>query len=500
MKNTTLETNKTKIKIVLWVFIAAYILYFSYFTILRFQTLYASYFDLGIMHQTVFNTYKALVDHDPSRILELTNPFGQEQIKRMAIHNDILLALLAPFYFISASPITLLIIQSVVLGLGALAIFKISQVVFEKLKQKDILSLIFTFCYLLYPPMERANMFEFHAVTLATTLLLFMFYLWLRKKYGWSFLFLVLSLISKEQVGLTAAFFGIYALYSASKVKSKKNYSDLAFPIAVIVVSIGWFLLSLLFIIPYFRGGNHFALGYYGDFGDTPIKVIIGILAKPYSISKYIFRTGTLNYFIYLLGPLGFLSLLSPIKLLIALPELAINLLSNNSSLRSIVFHYTSVIQPFIFISGIYGAEKAVVLVRNNKLVRFLSIYILFFSLIFAYLKGPLPYAKEQEIHPFKYPQKEAKDAAYWAEALKNENLKISTTGQLAPFFTSRRYFYNFSSFYYLADYVVIRPNEVYNYPEKETLKPVYEELRSDQRFELIFKKDDFEVYKKNTI
>ncbi|MGZ6519611.1 MAG: winged helix-turn-helix domain-containing protein, partial [Bacteroidia bacterium] len=42
-------------------------------------------------------------------------------------------------------------------------------------------------------------------------------------------------------------------------------------------------------IIPYFRGSHHFALSYYGDFGDSPIRIIIGILKNPYNIGKYIF-------------------------------------------------------------------------------------------------------------------------------------------------------------------------------------------------------------------
>jgi len=103
-----LSTNKYQI--LLWFFILAYIGYFSYFTILRYKTLYASYYDLGIMHQTVFNTYKAISTGDWSRFLEMTSTTGSEQIKRMAIHNDPLLAFFAPFYFIHSRS-NLLIIQ-----------------------------------------------------------------------------------------------------------------------------------------------------------------------------------------------------------------------------------------------------------------------------------------------------------------------------------------------------------------------------------------------------
>src|SRR3989338_10562579 len=201
--------KKYKYQILLWIFILAYIIYFSYFTILRYKTLYASYYDLGIMHQTVYNTFISIKTGDWSRFLELTNPLGSNQIKRMAIHNDILLALLAPFYFLHSGPETLLVIQAAIIALGAIAIFKIANIIFQKNKYSILLSLIFSLAYLLYPPLERANIFDFHAVVLSTTFLLFMFYFLLIKKYWLSFVFFTLSLLSKEQIALTTMMFGV---------------------------------------------------------------------------------------------------------------------------------------------------------------------------------------------------------------------------------------------------------------------------------------------------
>lgn len=484
--------RKNKYNILLWTFIIAYIIYFSFFTIIRYKTLYSSYFDLGIMHQTVHNTFKAIVERDWSRILELTNPNGPEQIKRMGIHNDIILAFLAPFYFIHDGPETLLIIQSIVLALGAWAVFNISKQVLAKLKHAQFLSLIFAFAYLMYTPMQRANVFEFHSVTLSTSFLLFMFYLFLTKRYFYSLIFFILSLLSKEQVALTTLFFGLYSyFFSNPKEKASRKYG-----LAVIICSLIWFILSVYFIIPQFRGSKHFALSYYGDFGETPIGVIIGIVDHPYSVIKYIFQVDSLRYFFFLLGSLGFLSILSPIQLLIALPEFAVNILSNDPHMKNIIFHYTSVIQPFVFISAIYGVKKIITL-RKKITVVIVSVCLIAFTLIFSYFKGPLPYSREQEIHPFIYPQKETKEVLFWAKTLKDEKLKIATTGQLAPFFTSRRYFYEFSKYYYLADYIILRTNEIYNYPEKDILIPIYAMLQKDRRYEIIYKNGVLEVYKR---
>lgn len=485
MKNIIREISK--FQIILWILIVIYIVYFSFFTILRYKTLYASYYDLGIMNQAVYNTYMAIKKHDFTRILEITDPGSSSQIKRMAVHNDILLAAFAPFYFINAGPETLLIIQTIILALGAWAVFQIGKTVLKKNKYVDWLSLIFVIAYLFYTSMQRANIFDFHAVTISTSLLLFMFYFWLVKKYWLSFIFLILSLFSKEQVGLTTALFGIYTLFSGNR---NKTFSFLA-----ILISLGWFILSVWYIIPLFRGHHSFALQYYGDFGDSPAKIITGIIKNPYSVTKYIFRNDTLRYFWFLLGPLGFLSFLSPVHLGIAAPEFAINLLSNNWNMRNIIFQYTSVIQPFVFISAIYGAKHFISTDKKAKLV-ILMIFIL--TLIFSYFKSPLPYSREKDIYPLKYPQKSAPEIEFWQKTLSDDSLKISATGQVAPHFSNHRYLYLFDNRYKYSDYVVIRLTEIYNYPEKNILIPIYEKsLKQDKNFSLIYHSQRVEVYKK---
>lgn len=477
-------------QIILWFFIITYIIYFSYFTILRYQTLYASYFDLGIMHQTVYNTYRALATFDWSRFLELTNPYGPEQIKRMAIHNDVLLVLFAPFYFIHAGPETLLVIQTVIVALGALVVYKLTLFIFKSNQKRNILALVFVFSYLIYSPIQRSNIYEFHAVTLSTSFIIFMFYFWLTKRYVLSSFFLILSLLSKEQVALTTLFFGLYIL--SVNLKSKKptsaKFKKLNFPLFVIVISGAWFALSILLIIPTFRGSGHFALSYYNDIGRN--------------LPNFIFHIDTARYLFFLLGPLGFLSLLSPAQLLIALPEFAINLLSSSWHMRNIIFHYTAVIQPFVFIASICGAQKLINYLQgrlNSRSTVLVAGYIVVFSLLLAYFKGPLPFSREKEVHPFLYPQRESEQISYWKNLLRDERLKVSTTGQLAPHFTSRRYFYDFSKYYYLADYIVLRPGEIYNYPDKEKLIPVYNRLVNDPQYIKIYKQGGLEVYRKLT-
>ncbi len=473
---------KNKYTVILWLLIGIYTVYFSIFSILRFRHLYAEYFDLGIMHQTVYNTFMAIKTGDFSRILELTNPHsGITQIKRMAIHNDIILALLAPFYFIYSGPETILIIQTIALAIGAWAVFKISQHVLKN----DLLSLSLSFAYLLYSPMQRANIFEFHAVTFATTFILFMFYFWLKRKLRLSFLFIILSLLTKEEVGLSLGMFGVYVFfYEVLKLKKKDfKLEPFIFAITVTTVSWVWSMFSVYAIIPFFNGGEHFATGYYSNVRNTYLQSI--------------FSFDTLNYLSLLLGPIALLPLIAPEFIFIATPEFGINLLSSDLQLRSLMFQYSSVIQPWLFIGAIYGASR---IIRFNKKYApaVISFLIVTSAIVFSYLHSPLPYSQEKNMDALLYDHAgEHMIVAKWSKYLSSDKIKVSSTDQAAPFFTGRRYFYIFADTYPSADYVIVSvPNIHYTYRNAVTI-PAYEQLQKDKRFVKIDEQDGYEVYKK---
>lgn len=505
--------------ILLWVFIVAYILFFSTLTIFRYQKLWASYFDLGIMHQTVYNTYKGIQTGDFSRILEMTDPHMTGlQVKRMSVHNDIILALLAPFYFISDSPITLLLIQTIAVALGAYAVFKIAEIIFRDKKYNKWVSLLFSFSYLMYPAMQRATIFDFHAVVLSTSMLLFMYYNWMVKRYIWSIFFLILCLLTKEQVGLTTAFFGIYVYLVTYFDRWKKdnvrftswkdflrafipkNDTVTRYAVFVIAISLVWFILSFGVIIPAFRGEQHFATKYYGDYGDSPFGVIVSVAKNPFSIFGIVFKYDSLRYLFLLFSPLAFLSLFSPAHFFIAAPEFGVNLISNSWAMKQIFYHYTAVLQPFIFISAIYGArnliswKKKIIGVSTSTIV---IIVILLSTVLSSYLKSPLPYSREADLVHFGPYGPEDPSVQEWRKKLQDETIKVSTTGHMAPFFTSRRYFYDFTDQYVKADYVLIQEGEVYSNFQQDITIPAYEKLKIDKNFEKIYDKNGIEVYKK---
>ncbi len=471
-------------QILLSLSIIFFIVIFSYLSIRRYKTLNSYYYDLGIMNQVAYNTSQG-------RFLEMTNQDLKKNVSRLAIHFDPILAMFAPFYKLYEGPEVLLIGQAIVLGLGALAIFLISQ----KVLKKKLISLIFSITYLSYFAIQRAALFDFHAVTLATTFFLFGLYFQELKKWSWFFVFIFLALLTKEHTGLVVFFLGIYIFF----IKKEKKIGTIT-----AILGLVFFFTTVYFIIPYFRGSEHFATGYFVDIKSR----IPNIIKEGISYSRL------------MINPV-FYSLFSPLTLLISLPEWAINIISINSNQRSVLFHYNSIIIAFLFYSLILGYKNFDKFIKNKiiKIIFFLIFIFLNFRSIYLY--NPIPYFVKYSVDYKEINKTKSSSIEIWINKLKDENIKVSTTPKLAPFFTNRKYYFNFlydSSYatmgktdediykneidkYSLADYIIINRSEIGDMAKEGFPVKFYFKLLDDKKFQMIFtddqKDDSIEVYKK---
>lgn len=467
----------------LGVMIFLFVVFFSYLSIKRYKTLNSYYYDLGIMNQVVYNTSKG-------RFLQMTNQDLMKNISRFAIHFDPILAFFALFYWIYPGPEILLIAQTAVLGLGALPVFLIG----KKFLKNKFIPLLFSICYLFYFAVQRAVLFDFHAITLTTTFLLFALYFQEIKKWRWFYFFVFLSLLTKEHVGLIIFTLGIYQIFFK---KEKK--------IGLITALIGilFFLTTVYFIIPYFRGGEHFASIYFYNIRER-IKSII--------------RNG-FNYSKMILTP-SLYSLFSPFSLFISLPEWAINVLSMNNNMTSYYFHYNCVIVTFLFYSLILGYRNFESFVKNKMIKKSVFVLFIFLNLWSIYQYNPLPYFVRRPVKYQEINQITKKSISLWREKLKDEKIIVSTTPKLAPFFTNRITYHNFlydtafaemgltdddimkkADNYKIAEYIIIYRAEIGNIGEGKIPVKFYIRLKEDNKYQMIYSDDlnnkSIEVYKK---
>lgn len=359
-----------------------YLVYFSLTSFLRYDNFYTGRFDLGNMVQTVWNTSQG-------RFFMFTNPDGTEIVSRLAFHADFILALFAPLYLLWPHPYSLLFIQTLFVALGSIFVYLIAM---HLLKSKN-LSLVFAFSYLLNPALQRGNIYDFHAVTLVTFFLLGAFYYLLKKNYKLLIIFLLFAAITKEQIWMITALFGLTVLIF---------YKKQLLGFLITAVSLLMFYILIWHAIPQAGNGIHFALSYYGDFGDSPGSVITNTILQPQKTIQLILEPGRIEYLRQIFSPLGYLSFLAPWFLIFAGPDLAINLLSGNEQLHQIYYQYVAAINPFIFISAIYAVKY----IKNITGLRagFFIFYILFFALFAAYNYGPLPGSRSPNLDMFTKP------------------------------------------------------------------------------------------------
>jgi uncharacterized membrane protein len=98
--------------------------------------------------------------------------------------------------------------------------------------------------------------------------------------------------------------------------------------------------------------------GWYAPVGGTPSGVLRTAATDPMALVR-VAATGHKAIYLLLLGaPFLFLWVFEPLLALAALPDLAINLLSNQSNQASIAYHYTAGVVPFIVAGSIFGASR----------------------------------------------------------------------------------------------------------------------------------------------
>lgn len=463
------QVEKNAHIILLWIGIATYIIYFTYVSIIKYLNFFMGKFDLGNMDQTVWNTIHG-------RIFQFTNPDGTEVISRLAFHADFILVLLSPLYLIWSDPRVLLILQTIVLGLGAYFAYKIGVHI---LKNKT-LSLIFAYVYLLNPLVQKQNLYDFHAVTLATTFLLATWFFYLKKKFFLMILFLILAVLTKENVYLIAVIFGIFLIY-------KKHYK-LGAIIAAASVSV--FLLIMQTFIPAARGGEHFAVTFLSEFGDSFGSAVIAIITNPVRTVQVFFQHNGLSYLNMLLLPFGYLPVLSPLYLVFALPDIAKNTLADNPNFRSSFYQYNAEIIPFLVISSIYTAK----LLLKRVPVKLIGYYVLAFGIVGSWLFGALPVGKRPYIDIYVNQRQNAGEIRNILSGI-DKSYKVAASNNLGSHLSQREYIYVLPRGVEEADLVFLLTGDWYESGSMQG--KLVEKLQNDSNFEQIYNIDNFYGFKR---
>ena len=294
---------------------------------------------------------------------------------------------LLPVYAIGlGGPEFLMITQCVATALAAVAFYLLAR---DRLG--GVPAALFGLAYLAFFVNQRTSAGDFRTDAFVAPLLLFALYAFTRRRMGLYWGLVVLALACKEEVALVVVALGLYLILFERAPLSGA---------ATVALAAVWFALDAMVIMPYAGGLVTRFYAYYRDFGSTPIEMASTLLFQPAQLALRLSDPARVKYLVSLLVPLGFLPLLGPSALLIALPRLALNLLSGWDGHYSLVFWYEFSVTPFLFVAAVYGLERLGKWggQRCVAIVGAGAVYILSGCLLSAQFWGPNPLREIAEL------------------------------------------------------------------------------------------------------
>ncbi len=342
-------------------------------------------FDLGNMVQAVYNTAHG-------HLLEITTgDLHPRQMSRLGAHVDPILALFALPWLVLPSPVMLLVLQAVIVATGAWPAYRLG----TRFTRSPRAGALLAGAFLLYPVLGFLVLNEFHPVALATPLLLWAFLYVEEDRWLLAAPFLVLAALSKETVPLVLALMGAYFALR------KRSWR----PLILTVLAAIYFAVAVWVVIPHYSGGQSAFIARYGAYGEGAGAVAKTALLHPIATARDLLRPSNVRYWLQLLWPFGFVSLLSPLTLLVSAPDALLNALSSVKFQRDIRFHYTATEISFVFVAAALGLmrlwrwlgggfRKPESAMRGQLLGReTLALLVLLVALGANYFMGPLPFS-----------------------------------------------------------------------------------------------------------
>jgi len=352
---------------------------------LKYRAFMDARFDLGNMTQAVYNTAHGHF------LVSTTGDAHPRQISRLGSHVDPILALFAIPWLVWPSPVMLLVLQSVIVATGAWPAYRLG----ARFTRDPRAGALLAGAFLLYPALGFLVLNEFHPVALATPFLLWAFLYVEEDRWLRAAPFLVLAATCKETVPLVLALMGVYFALR------KRSWR----PLLLTAVAGAYFAVAVWVIIPHFSGGQSAFIARYGSYGESAGSVAKTALLHPAKTLHGLLRPSNVRYWVRLLWPLGFTSLLSPLTLLISTPDAVLNALSSVKFQRDIRFHYTATEISFIYAAAVLGLmrlwrwlgggfRKAEEAMRGQRVSReTLALLVLLLALAGNYVAGPLPFS-----------------------------------------------------------------------------------------------------------
>lgn len=309
----------------------AYAAYVIFFTIRNHRHFNTWDYDLGQLDNQFWN---ALHGH-PFRCTPLIRGGNWSELRN---HAEFAVFPLLPFYALAPRAETLLVLQALLIASGAVPIYR-----FAARRLAPGWAVTLALAYLLYPPLQAANFFDFHFQPIAAAFILWMIDAFDQER-TWSFVvFFALALACREDISIDLACFGLFLILVGRRV-----YAG----ILIVEVAVTYFIFMRFVIMP-LVGAWGFADFYRGLYppGEQGFgSVVKTMLTNPVFTFRSLLTGDKLRYLLQILTPVAFLPLRRSPLWLAVVPGLYFTVLTTGySPATQISYQYCGHFVAFIF-------------------------------------------------------------------------------------------------------------------------------------------------------
>jgi uncharacterized membrane protein len=330
-----------------WLIALAVFAGYSIISVSRYLRLDPGSWDLGI-----FTEYVKQIAHLHAPVVNIRGA----GFNLLGDHFQPIVGLIAPFFLLVPSPVTLLVAQALLTAVSVIPVSRAAEARLGTAAGRMIGA-----AYGLSWGLAQMIDFDFHEIAFAVPLLACSLSALLRGRTRAAVLWALPLVFVKEDQGFTVAALGIVMMFSSVGRRLAPDGNPAAARneafwggLILTVWGIFWSALAIIVLIPHFNAAHQYP--YWTDGGALRPGghgAGLGTVASQLGASWL----AKLRTTLLILLPVGFLALGSPLGL-VALPSLLLRFVSTNSSYWGDGFHYNATVMPIVFLAAVDALSR----------------------------------------------------------------------------------------------------------------------------------------------
>jgi len=337
----------------LWISVLSYAVVFSLLSIAKHEAFNSTAFDLGIYDQVIW------------KFSNFQTPYSTIRgVNFMGDHFCLMLIPLALLYWIWPSVHALLILQSFVISLVALPMYRLAMLLLSSQRwAKFIVASYFLNAYL-----HRLNLFDFHPVVFEL-LFVFILIISIEERRPWAYwTVLPLLLVTEDDAFVSVLSVGLYAFFRKERRTAVVTWG-LALIYGVVVLQWVQFWIN--------QGQYNPHTERYAYLGKSFLEIIVNAAIHPLSTLSLLLSLPRIGAFLGFLAMPAFLPLLGGWSFLLLIPPLSVEFLSSYPQQYLLRTQYSIPAMSFLYISSLYGIMR----VKNRRFIQVIQVLLVLIPL-----------------------------------------------------------------------------------------------------------------------